>query len=148
MSGYIGGHTANPGYREVCGGMTGHAEAVAVTFDPATVPADVNQHYIFFATHDPTTPNRQGYDVGTQYCSASSHLDPGQEALFRAAIARHQEDSERSDRHRGGPRPTVPRRRGLPPGYYAIHPWEGYCQVIINPKLSKARKYYSQWLEP
>ncbi|WP_149955455.1 peptide-methionine (S)-S-oxide reductase MsrA [Zafaria cholistanensis] len=147
VSGYIGGHTANPTYHEVCSGTTGHAEAVAVTFDPDTVPPQVILD-IFFATHDPTTLNRQGYDVGTQYRSAMFYLDPGQEALFRAAIARHQADWSNPIVTEVVRAPRFHAAEDYHQDYYAKHPWEGYCQVIINPKLSKARKYYSQWLEP
>lgn len=82
VSGYIGGHTPNPDYREVCGGTTGHAEAVAVTFDASVVPADVILD-MFFTGHDPTTLNRQGYDVGTQYRSAIYWTTPGQEKTAR-----------------------------------------------------------------
>ena len=85
ISGYIGGHTKDPNYREVCSGTTGHAEGVAVIFDPQVVPADVILD-MFFTVHDPTTLNRQGYDVGTQYRSAMFPLDDAQRELFEAAI--------------------------------------------------------------
>ena len=86
VSGYIGGHLPDPGYYEVCSGTTGHAEAVAVTFDEDIIPADVILD-MFFALHDPTTLNRQGYDVGTQYRSAMFYQDEEEAELFRAAIA-------------------------------------------------------------
>jgi peptide-methionine (S)-S-oxide reductase len=90
-SGYTGGHVPNPGYKSVCGGDTGHAEAVRIVFDPARIPyADLLD--IFLATHDPTQLNRQGNDVGPQYRSAIFPQSPAQEAEAKAAIARAQAD--------------------------------------------------------
>ena len=91
-SGYIGGHTVNPTYKQVCGGDTGHAEAIRVTFDPSVVGyGDLLD--IFFATHDATTLNRQGNDVGTQYRSAMFPADDAQKAEMQAALERAQADS-------------------------------------------------------
>ncbi|MEE1620668.1 peptide-methionine (S)-S-oxide reductase MsrA [Zafaria sp. J156] len=145
VSGYIGGHDPEPRYLEVCSGTTGHAEAVAVTFDPEVVPADVILD-IFFATHDPTTPNRQGYDVGTQYRSAMFYLDEPQKSAFHAALERNQErwDAPIVTEIVRAPRFHVAEEEHQ--DFYGRNPWEGYCRVIINPKLAKARKYYSEWL--
>jgi peptide-methionine (S)-S-oxide reductase len=145
VSGYIGGHTPAPHYREVCSGTSGHAEAVAVTFDPGEIPADVVLD-LFFATHDPTTLNRQGYDVGTQYRSAMFYLDGDQEAAFRAAVQRNQEHWDAPIVTEVVRAPRFHEAEDVHQDFYAKNPWEGYCQVIINPKLAKARKYYSQWL--
>lgn len=145
ISGYIGGHTKNPNYREVCSGTTGHAEGVAVIFDPQVVPADVILD-MFFTVHDPTTLNRQGYDVGTQYRSAMFPLDDAQRELFEAAIDKFS---------RVYPNPivtTLEESKDFYPAeqihqdYYSENQEVGYCRVIIDPKLAKVRKYYAQWL--
>lgn len=145
ISGYIGGHTKDPNYREVCSGTTGHAEGVAVIFDPQVVPADVILD-MFFTVHDPTTLNRQGYDVGTQYRSAMFPLDDAQRELFEAAIDKFS---------RVYPDPivtTLEESKDFYPAeqihqdYYSENQEVGYCRVIIDPKLAKVRKYYAQWL--
>ncbi|HEX8655475.1 MAG TPA: peptide-methionine (S)-S-oxide reductase MsrA [Allosphingosinicella sp.] len=142
-SGYIGGHTSNPTYREVCGGGTGHAEAIRVTFDPEAISYGEILD-IFFATHDPTQLNRQGDDVGTQYRSALFPLDAGQEAAARAAIARTQADWP-------GPIVTTiePASDWWPAEEYHQDYWEGegrrnpYCLAVIPPKLQKLRKSFA-----
>jgi len=145
ITGYIGGHTKDPTYREVCSGTTGHAEGVAVIFDPQVVPADVILD-MFFTVHDPTTLNRQGYDVGTQYRSAMFPLDDAQRELFEAAIDKFA---------RVYPDPivtTLEESKDFYPAeqihqdYYSENQEVGYCRVIIDPKLAKVRKYYAQWL--
>ena len=142
-SGYIGGHVDHPGYREVCGGGTGHAEAIRVGFDPAQLSyGDLLD--IFFATHDPTQLNRQGNDVGTQYRSAIFPASPEQEAEARAAIARAQADQ---------PRPIVttiePMSTWWPAEGYHQDYWETSgrsnpdCLAVIPPKLQKLRKSFA-----
>jgi len=145
VSGYTGGHTADPFYEAVCSGTTGHAEVVAVTFDDEVIPEDVILG-LFFVSHDPTTLNRQGYDVGTQYRSSMFYIDDQQKELFESAIARAQEqwkDPIVTEVAQLGP---LHRAEEYHQDFYAKHPEQGYCQVIISPKLSKARKYYAQWL--
>lgn len=145
VSGYIGGHTPDPAYREVCNGTTGHAEAVAVTFDAAVVPADVILD-MFFTGHDPTTLNRQGYDVGTQYRSSMFYTEARQQRLFEAALRRNQKNWDDPIVTEIVPAPEFHEAESIHQDFYARNPYEGYCQVIINPKLAKARKYYSRWL--
>ena len=116
-SGYMGGKTPNPNYEQVCSGASGHAEVVRVTFD-----ADVLSYRdllgVFFAIHDPTTLNRQGNDVGTQYRSAIFYHSEEQKRDAEEVIrgARRAEAVLGADRHRGGARLPVPHGRGLPPG--------------------------------
>ncbi|WGW11015.1 peptide-methionine (S)-S-oxide reductase MsrA [Saxibacter everestensis] len=145
VSGYTGGHDPRPNYESVCSGTTGHAEAVAVTFDENIVPSDVILG-MFFVSHDPTTLNRQGYDVGTQYRSAMFYSSEDQRETFQAAI-------EKAQQHWADPIVTevVPlgtyfQAEEIHQDFYAKYPYQGYCQVIINPKLSKARKEYGDWL--
>ena len=142
-SGYIGGHVDNPSYKQVCGGDTGHAEAIRVTFDPDHL-AYGDLLDIFFATHDPTQLNRQGNDVGTQYRSAIFPHDAGQEAEARAAIARNAAS---------WPAPIVttiePLGTWWPAEEYHQDYWEGegqrnpYCIAVIPPKLQKLRKSFA-----
>ena len=139
-SGYIGGHAADPTYREVCGGDTGHAEAVRLTYDSAII-AYGEILDLYFATHDPTQLNRQGNDVGTQYRSAIFPHDAEQEAEARAAIERARADWD-------GPIVTTiePLSDWYPAEEYHREYFarEGdnnpYCMAVIAPKLRKFRK--------
>jgi peptide-methionine (S)-S-oxide reductase len=141
-SGYTGGSTVDPTYKQVCGGDTGHAEAIRITFDPGQLSyADLLD--IFFATHDPTQLNRQGNDVGPQYRSAIFPQDEDQEAEARAAIARNQQ---------GLAQPIVttiePKGAWYPAEDYHQDYWSGegqrnpYCLANIPPKLQKLRKSF------
>lgn len=142
-SGYIGGTVPNPTYKQVCGGDTGHAEAIRVTFDPDVVSlADILD--IFMATHDPTQLNRQGNDVGTQYRSAIFPLDDAQRAEAEAAIARANQD------HDGRVATTIEGPADWYPAEdYHQQYWEGegqrnpYCIAVIPPKLQKLRKSFA-----
>jgi len=143
-SGYIGGATDNPTYREVCSGSTGHAEAIRVTFDPATITlADLLD--VFMATHDPSQLNRQGNDVGTQYRSAIFPLDDVQKAEAVAAIERWNAEhpGERAVTTIEGPAQWYPAED------YHQEYWEGegqrnpYCLAVIPPKLAKLRKSFA-----
>ncbi len=146
-SGYIGGTVANPTYKQVCGGDTGHAEAIRVTFDPETIGySDLLD--IFFATHDPTQLNRQGNDVGTQYRSAIFPHSPEQETAARAGI-------ERAGEGRGKIVTTIePLATWYPAEDYHQEYWEGdgqrnsYCIAVIPPKLQKLRKSFADRVRP
>jgi len=142
-SGYIGGHTVDPTYRQVCNGDTGHAEAIRIGFDPQQISyGDLLD--ISFATHDPTQLNRQGNDIGTQYRSAIFPANPAQEEEARAAIVRAQVDH--SD-------PIVTAIEDDAPWYpaedYHQDYWAGegqenrYCLAVIPPKLQKLRKRFA-----
>ena len=141
-SGYTGGAVANPTYKQVCGGDTGHAEAIRVTFDPDQLSYD-DLLDIFFATHDPTQLNRQGNDVGTQYRSAIFPQDSEQEGKARVALAR-------ANAERGGAVVTTiePKAEWYPAEDYHQDYWSGegqrnpYCIATIPPKLQKLRKSF------
>ena len=138
VSGYAGGALANPTYEQVCTGRTGHAEAVQVEYDPSVISYD-DVLDVFWSIHDPTTLNRQGADVGTQYRSAIfTHDDAQREAAERSKAAVQE--------HWSGPVVTevLPLERFWPAeeyhqDYFARNPDNGYCQVVINPKLQKLR---------
>ena len=147
-SGYIGGTLPHPSYEVVCTGMTGHAEAVRITFDPAEITyRDLLD--VFFTIHDPTTLNRQGADVGTQYRSAIFTHSPEQAEAARAAIA----ELGVSGLWRS---PIVTEVVEAPEwypaedyhqGYYRANPYQGYCQIVIEPKVAKARAKYLERLK-
>lgn len=143
-SGYIGGHVPNPGYREVCSGLTGHAEAIKVDYDPAVISHGEILD-VFMGTHDPTQLNRQGNDVGTQYRSAIFPLDDAQRAEAEAAIARaNAELGGRVVTTIEGPATWYPAE-----GYHQDY-WEGdgqrnpYCLAVIPPKLAKLHKRFAK----
>ena len=146
-SGYIGGGVANPTYKQVCGGDTGHAEAVRLTFDNEALSYGELLD-IFFATHDPTQLNRQGGDVGTQYRSAIFPQDEAQRAEAEAAIARA--NAEQNGRVVTTIEPNAPwyPAEDYHQDYFAR---EGaanpYCQAVIAPKLQKFRKSYQARLK-
>lgn len=147
VSGYCGGAVPNVTYDEVCTGRTGHAEVIQITFDPAEISfAELLD--VFFAMHDPTTSNRQGADVGTQYRSAIFYHDDEQQrvALTKIAelnatqiwnapivtqVARLEVFYSAEDYHQG---------------YYRSHPAQGYCQAVISPKVTKLRQKFAHRL--
>ncbi|NHU85738.1 peptide-methionine (S)-S-oxide reductase MsrA [Kocuria sp. JC486] len=147
VSVYTGGHTDHPDYHGVCTGTTGHAEAVAVTFDPDVVSEDTILD-IFFTGHDPTTLNRQGHDVGTQYRSAMFPADAEQEQVFAKAIERARPLFEDPIVTTIEPLGTLYPAESFHQDFYAKQPFNGYCQVVINPKLTKVRQRYAEFLEP
>jgi peptide-methionine (S)-S-oxide reductase len=148
QSGYTGGTTPDPSYEEVCGGATGHAEVVQVRFDHAvTSYEEILQ--VFFAIHDPTTPNRQGADVGTQYRSAIFFHSKDQEEVAKTLIRELDAGGPWSD-------PIVtevaPLDRFFPAepyhaDYYRRNPGQPYCQVVISPKVAKFRSRFAHKLK-
>jgi peptide-methionine (S)-S-oxide reductase len=146
-SGYAGGTLANPTYRQVCEGDTGHAEVVQVTFDPAVVSyREVLE--VFFALHDPTTLNRQGADVGTQYRSVIFYHSPEQRRVAEQVMA-----DLTAAKLWDGPFVTqlVPFDKFYPgedyhQHYYQQNPGQPYCQAVISPKVAKFRKQFAKKL--
>lgn len=146
-SGYIGGTIVNPTYKQVCGGDTGHAEAIRIVFDADVISYD-DILDIFFHIHDPTQLNRQGNDVGTQYRSAIFPHSPAQEASARKAVERAQQDWDK---------PVVTTIEPEAPWYVAedyhqeYFEREGagnaYCMAVVAPKLQKFRKSYAERLK-
>ena len=143
QSGYAGGHVSNPSYEQVCTGTTGHAEVVQITFDPTVVSFDDLLH-VFFTIHDPTTLNRQGEDVGTQYRSAIFYHTPEQKATAERVIRELEAEKVWDD-------PVVTELKPLDAfypaeqyhrDYYRRNPTQGYCRAVIAPKVAKVRKLY------
>jgi peptide-methionine (S)-S-oxide reductase len=148
-SGYAGGTTANPGYRQVCGGDTGHAEVVQVAFDPAVISyRDVLN--IFFATHDPTTLNRQGPDYGTQYRSVIFYHTAEQKQIAETTIAELNAAQiwDRPIVTEIAPLDAFYPAEDYHQGYYRQNPGQGYCQAVIAPKVAKFRKGFVDKLKP
>ena len=148
MPGYAGGLIPNPTYKQVCSGRTGHAEVVQVTFDPAMVSyADLLR--VFFTTHDPTTKDRQGNDVGPQYRSIILTSSEEQAATARAVM---DEIAKTGMWDRKLTTEIVPlgvffEAEPEHHDYFAENPWSGYCQAIIAPKVAKFRKQYANRLK-
>ena len=145
--GYAGGTTPNPTYAQVCSGRTGHAEVIKIDFDAALVAVE-DLFAVFFATHDPTTLNRQGNDVGTQYRSAIFYTTDAQKIAAEKYIAELESSAP------GGAAivtEVTPLDKFYPAeeehrNYYARNKDAAYCQVIINPKLKKAKERFKELL--
>ncbi len=146
-SGYAGGSVPDPGYRQVCAGTTGHAEVVQVSFD-ASVIDFATLLRVFFTLHDPTTLNRQGADVGTQYRSVIYYHDEGQRQLAQAVIAEQETEGlwDRPIVTEVAPLPVFYPAEPYHQDYYRQNPHQGYCQVVISPKLAKLRVRYAALL--
>ena len=146
VSGYTGGSVEQPRYEQVSLGMTEHAEAVQVTFDEAIIPSDIILD-LFFLIHDPTTLNRQGNDVGTQYRSAMFYADADQQRLFEAARDRAAEQWDDEIVTEVTKLDTFYPAEDYHQDYFNKNPAAGYCSVIIAPKVSKARQAYKMWFK-
>ncbi|HEX3150497.1 MAG TPA: peptide-methionine (S)-S-oxide reductase MsrA [Gemmataceae bacterium] len=143
VSGYTAGQTSDPIYRDVCSGTTGHAEVVQVTFDPRVVSfADILD--IFFSIHDPTTLNRQGNDVGTQYRSGIYYHSPEQKEIAEAKIAQLNATQLFNAPIVSEVKPATRfyRAEDYHQGYFRAHPEQGYCQFVVSPKVAKFRKQF------
>lgn len=148
VSGYTGGTVANPTYAQVCTGNTGHAEVVQITFDPKAITfAELLE--VFFTIHDPTTLNRQGADVGTQYRSAIFYHTPEQKEIAERTITKINEakiwdapivtEVTKLDKFY--------KAEDYHQNYYELNPNQGYCRVVIEPKVAKFRKQFLEKLK-
>jgi peptide-methionine (S)-S-oxide reductase len=146
-SGYCNGHVASPSYEQVCGGDTGHVEVVQVSYDTSQISLREILE-IFFVIHDPTTLNRQGNDVGTQYRSGIYFRDAAQEAVAREVLA------EVNEHHRGRavtevvPLANYSRAEDYHQHYFANHPNQGYCAMVVAPKVEKFKKTFANRVLP
>lgn len=146
-SGYTGGNTLNPDYESVCSGQTGHAEVVQVTYDASKISYQKLLE-IFFAIHDPTTLNRQGHDIGTQYRSVIYFHDDQQKEIAEHVVAQL-EKAQIFD----APivtelalLPTYYRAEDYHQNYFVQHPHQGYCAYVVSPKVSKFRQQFADIL--
>ena len=147
-SGYSGGEAQNPSYEEVCTGDTGHAESIQITFDPRMISyADLLR--VFFTTHDPTTLNRQGADVGTQYRSAVFYHNPEQEKTARHIIQEFEQSKvwKRPIVTEVVPYRTFYKAEDYHQEYYAKNSRQAYCRVVIDPKIAKLREHFREKLK-
>lgn len=147
-SGYIGGHIDQPTYEAVCGGRTGHAEAVRVTFDPS-ITSYQELLEVFFTIHDPTTLNRQGHDVGTQYRSAIFYHTPEQKRIAEEVIATFSKEQIYTNPivTQVVPAATWYEAEPYHQEYFARNPFQGYCSAVVGPKVMKFRKLFAEKLK-
>lgn len=148
ISGYIGGKTIDPTYKEICGGETGHAEAIEITFDPEKISFGELLE-IFFATHDPTTINRQGNDVGTQYRSEIFYHNEEQKNTAEDYIALMTNEDTFGKRivTKISPASKFYEAEDYHQNYYNDNKTQGYCSYIITPKIEKLKKVYNDKLK-
>jgi peptide-methionine (S)-S-oxide reductase len=148
VSGYTAGTTEKPSYEEVSGGASGHVEAIKIEYDPSIVELN-DLLAVFFSSHDPTTPNRQGHDIGPQYRSAIFYNSPEQEKIIRDYIAKLTENQTFSKPivTEIAPATAFYSAEGYHQNYYQNNREQGYCQVVIDPKISKLRQEYAHLLK-
>lgn len=148
VSGYIGGKTINPTYKDICNGETGHAEAIQITFDP-TIISYGELLEIFFATHDPTTLNRQGNDIGTQYRSEIFYNNEAQKQLSEEYIALMTKENTfgKPIVTTVSPASKFYEAEDYHQNYYNQNKMQGYCSYIITPKIEKLQKVYKDKLK-
>jgi len=148
VSGYSGGTVKNPSYKEVCSGTTGHAEVIQVVYDPAIISfAQLMQ--VFFLTHDPTTLNRQGNDIGTQYRSVVFYRNEEEKRIAQETIAEVATSGVYSDRIVTTLEPfeTFYQAEDYHQDYFSQNSNQPYCSLVINPKLMKFRKTFESLLK-
>ena len=148
VSGYIGGKTINPTYKDICTGETGHAEAIQITFNPNEVAYE-DLLEVFFATHDPTTLNRQGADVGTQYRSEIFYHSEAQKTKAENYIQLLEKEKlyDKKIVTKVSSATVFYNAEEYHQNYYNQNSSQGYCQMVIAPKLEKLRKYYKSKLK-
>lgn len=145
-SGYTGGHAADPTYEEVGKGTTGHAEVVQITFDPDTISYRTILE-IFFTMHDPTTLNRQGNDIGTQYRSAIYYHTPAQQDTAKHVIAEMANVWDAPIVTELSPLGTFYKAEAYHQNYFKNHPLQGYCAFVVAPKVSKLRAMFADHIK-
>lgn len=147
-SGYTGGSTPHPSYEQVCSGDTGHTEVVQITYDPSTISYNDILH-IFFTVHDPTTLNRQGADEGTSYRSVILYHDKAQKDAAEATIKEVEEAKVwgKPIVTEVVPFTTFYKAEDYHQQYFKKNPYQGYCMVVVAPKVSKFRKKYQEMLK-
>jgi peptide-methionine (S)-S-oxide reductase len=146
-SGYAGGQVADPTYEQVCSGTTGHAEVVRVEFDPATTSyRDILE--IFFTIHDPTTLNRQGNDIGTQYRSVIFYHSPQQQETAKQVIAAMAHVWDAPIVTELAPLANYYKAEDYHQNYFQQHPLQGYCAFVVAPKVAKFRKTFAEKMKP
>ena len=142
VSGYMGGQVEQPTYDAVCSGTTGHAEVTQITFDPAVITfGDLLE--VFFAIHDPTTLNRQGNDVGTQYRSAIFYHSEEQKSIAREVMAASEAEFEAPIVTEVTPAVTFYPAEDYHQNYYASHSFQPYCMFVVSPKVKKFRAKFA-----
>lgn len=148
VSGYIGGKTINPTYKEICGGDTGHAEAIQITYDSNEISFGELLE-VFFATHDPTTLNRQGNDVGTQYRSEIFYHDEMQKEISEEYISLMSNENTFGQAivTQVSPISTFYKAEEYHNNYYNENKSQGYCSYVITPKIEKLKKYFQDKLK-
>ena len=148
VSGYMGGQSAHPTYEQICTGRTGHAEVIRVTYDPAVISfREILE--VFFAVHNPTTPNRQGNDVGTQYRSAIFYHTPAQKEIAEKVIQSVGGGKVWDDPivTEVTPAATFYPAEEYHQEFFKRNPHQGYCMAVVSPKLSKFRKNFMSKLK-
>jgi len=148
VSGYMGGHVANPTYQQVCGGRTGHVEVAKITFDPSIISYNDLLH-VFFTLHDPTTLNRQGNDVGEQYRSVIFYLDQEQKKTAEDVIAELTREQVFPDPIVSAiePAATFYPAEDYHQDYFANNPYQPYCLAVVSPKVKKIREKFASRLK-